>query len=74
MALILYLASTLTSPCQLQHDPYPNTMPTLHWLTRETALKLSGQAPYRLLESLDDLSYGDPTTGNMLIQGDKLDA
>ena len=49
-------------------------MPTLHWLTRETDLKLSGLAPYRLLEAVDEHSYGDPTTGNMLIQGDNLDA
>lgn len=49
-------------------------MPTLHWLTRETDLKLSGLAPYRLLEAVDEHSHGDPTTGNMLIQGDNLDA
>lgn len=49
-------------------------MPTLHWLTRETDLKLSGLAPYRLLEAVDEHSYGDPSTGNMLIQGDNLDA
>ena len=49
-------------------------MPTLHWLTRETDLKLSGLAPYRLLEAVDELSYGDLSTGNMLIQGDNLDA
>ncbi|BFR47293.1 site-specific DNA-methyltransferase [Nitratidesulfovibrio sp. HK-II] len=49
-------------------------MPILHWLTRETDLKLSGNAPYRLLETMDELSYGDLSTGNMLIQGDNLDA
>jgi len=49
-------------------------MPTLHWLTRETDLKLSGLAPYRLLEAVDEHSHGDPATGNMLIQGDNLDA
>jgi len=47
-------------------------MPTLHWLTRDADLKLSGQAPYRLLEPVR--SYGDPQSGNMLIQGDNLDA
>ncbi|MBV1763433.1 MAG: site-specific DNA-methyltransferase [Pseudodesulfovibrio sp.] len=49
-------------------------MPTLHWLTRETDLKLSGLAPYRLLEAVDEHSHGDPATGNILIQGDNLDA
>lgn len=49
-------------------------MPTLTWLTREEDLKRAGRAPYRLLEPVHDLSYGDPDTGNMLIQGDNLDA
>jgi adenine-specific DNA-methyltransferase len=47
-------------------------MPTLHWLTRDADLKLSGQAAYRLLEPV--ASYGDSRSGNMLIQGDNLDA
>lgn len=49
-------------------------MPILHWLTREEDLKTSGQAPYRLIEPVDEYSYGDMTAGNMLIQGDNLDA
>jgi adenine-specific DNA-methyltransferase len=49
-------------------------MPTLTWLTREEDLKRAGRAPYRLLEPVPELSYGDPDTGNMLIQGDNLDA
>ena len=47
-------------------------MPTLHWLTRETDLKASGLAPYRLLDHVE--TYGDAHTENMLIQGDNLDA
>jgi hypothetical protein len=34
-------------------------MPTLTWLTREQDLKISGQAPYRLLETVLELSDGD---------------
>lgn len=49
-------------------------MPTLTWLTRETDLKLSQNAPYRLLEAVPELSYGDAKSENMLIQGDNLDA
>ena len=49
-------------------------MPIFHWLTREKDLKLSGQVPYRLTEPVDNYSYGDMTTGNMLIQGDNIDA
>lgn len=49
-------------------------MPTLNWLNRNEALTLSTKAPYRLLEHIPDLSYGDENTENMFIQGDNLDA
>jgi len=49
-------------------------MPTLRWLTRHEDIKAAQKVPYRLLEEVPDLSYGDADTGNMLIQGDNLDA
>ena len=49
-------------------------MPSLTWLTRDEDLKRAGQVPYRLLEADPTLSYGDPAAGNMVIQGDNLDA
>lgn len=49
-------------------------MPTLHWLTRETDLKQSASAPYRLLDAVAELNAGDSNTENMLIQGDNLEA
>jgi adenine-specific DNA-methyltransferase len=49
-------------------------MPTLTWLTRDEDLKRTGAVPYRLLEAEPALSHGDPAAGNMLIQGDNLDA
>lgn len=49
-------------------------MPLLHWLTREEDIHSAALAPYRLLEEAPDLSHGDRDTGNMLIQGDNLDA
>ena len=49
-------------------------MPILNWLTREEDIKTASRAPYRLLEEVSGLSYGDPNTGNMIIQGDNLDA
>lgn len=49
-------------------------MPLLHWLTRDADLKLSSKAPYRLLEHVPELSFGDSDSENMLIQGDNLDA
>lgn len=49
-------------------------MPILRWLTRDEDIKASEKVPYRLLEEVPDLGYGDPDTGNMLIQGDNLEA
>jgi adenine-specific DNA-methyltransferase len=49
-------------------------MPTLDWLTRDEDLKRTGQVPYRLLEADPALSAGDSSSGNMLIQGDNLEA
>lgn len=49
-------------------------MPTLNWLTREADLRKSRRAADRLLEPVPELRYGDPTAGNLLIQGDNLDA
>ena len=49
-------------------------MPTLHWLTRDADIHAAAHVPYRLLEEAPDLSIGDPNAGNMLIQGDNLEA
>ncbi len=49
-------------------------MPTLYWLTRDTDIHAAARVPYRLLEEASDLSAGDPDAGNMLIQGDNLEA
>lgn len=49
-------------------------MPTLRWLTRDNDIRAAESVPYRLLEEVPDLGHGDRDTGNMLIQGDNLDA
>lgn len=49
-------------------------MPTLHWLTRDEDLRAASRVPYRLLEEALELSAGEPDAGNMLIQGDNLEA
>lgn len=36
-------------------------MPTLNWLTRRADEQTAGEAPYRLLEPVAELSSGDPT-------------
>lgn len=49
-------------------------MPLLSWHNREEDLTRAARAPYRLLEPVSSLSYGDPDSPNMLIEGDNLDA
>lgn len=49
-------------------------MPILSWLTREQDVKAADRVPYRMLERDDALSFGDHDSGNMLIQGDNLEA
>jgi adenine-specific DNA-methyltransferase len=49
-------------------------MPLLHWLTRDVDIHAATHTPYRLLEQVPEHSHGDSGTGNMLIQGDNLDA
>jgi adenine-specific DNA-methyltransferase len=47
-------------------------MPTLDWLDREQAMRRADVVPYRLLEHVS--THGDPAAGNLLIQGDNLEA
>lgn len=49
-------------------------MPILSWLTRDGDIRTAQRVPYRLLEEVSDLSAGDGESGNMLIQGDNLEA
>ena len=49
-------------------------MPLLHWLTREQDARAASRTPYRLLEEVRELSAGDADSGNLLIQGDNLEA
>lgn len=49
-------------------------MPTLHWLTRDKDIRAAASVPYRLLQETSGLSAGEADTGNMLLQGDNLEA
>lgn len=49
-------------------------MPILNWLTRDEDIRTAQRVPYRLLEEVPDLSAGNGGAGNMLIQGDNLEA
>lgn len=49
-------------------------MPILHWLNKDQAVTAAQKSTYRLLEEVPELSYGDIDSGNLLIQGDNLEA
>lgn len=49
-------------------------MPWLEWNDRNEDLKATAKTPYRLLQPVKSLSYGDENSPNMLIQGDNLEA
>ena len=49
-------------------------MPLLSWFNRDQDLTRAALTPYRLLEPVAALSYGEPDSPNMLIEGDNLDA
>ena len=49
-------------------------MPTLNWLKRDADIHAAAGVPYRLLEEASDLSGGEPEAGNLLVQGDNLEA
>lgn len=49
-------------------------MPILDWLNKEDAVNVAANVPYRLLSPVKKLSYGDPESENMLIQGDNLES
>ena len=52
-------------------------MPLLNWLTRDEDLRAADQVPYRLLDEVPELSRGGgdgPDQGNLLVQGDNLEA
>lgn len=49
-------------------------MPLLQWFKRDEDLTKAARAPYRLLEPVPSLHYGEEDAPNMLIEGDNLDA
>lgn len=49
-------------------------MPTLDWIGKQAVIGHHRQVPYRLLHCDRALSAGDPDAGNLLVQGDNLEA
>lgn len=49
-------------------------MPTLNWIGKEAVVKHHKEVPFRLLEPVAELSCGDTSSGNLIVQGDNLHA
>lgn len=49
-------------------------MPTLNWIGREAVINHPNEIPYRLLRCNGELSVGDSGNGNLLVEGDSLEA
>ncbi|RVI84190.1 site-specific DNA-methyltransferase [Sinorhizobium meliloti] len=49
-------------------------MPTLDWIGKKAVVNHHRDVPYRLIHCDKNKSYGDPDAGNLLVQGDNLEA
>ena len=49
-------------------------MPTLDWIGKQAVVNHHREVPYRLIHCDSDLSAGAPDAGNLLVQGDNLQA
>lgn len=49
-------------------------MPTLDWIGKQAVVNHHREVPYRLVHCDGELSAGDPEAGNLLVQGDNLEA
>lgn len=49
-------------------------MPTLDWIGKQAVINHHREVPTRLLHCDSSLSVGDPDAGNLLVEGDNLEA
>ncbi len=49
-------------------------MPTLDWIGKKAVVNHHREVPYRLVHCNGEKSAGDPDAGNLLVQGDNLEA
>jgi hypothetical protein len=47
-------------------------MPTLNWIGKEAVVNHHHEVPFRLLKDAPELACGDPGSGSLIVQGDKL--
>ena len=45
-------------------------MPKLDWIGKKAVVNHYREVPFHLLKNNDELSVGDPGSGNLLVQGD----
>jgi adenine-specific DNA-methyltransferase len=55
-------------------NSFGSIMPTLNWIGKEAVVNHHNQVPFRLLKRNNDLSVGEQDSGNLLVQGDNLEA
>jgi site-specific DNA-methyltransferase (adenine-specific)/adenine-specific DNA-methyltransferase len=49
-------------------------MPTLNWIGKEAVVNHHHHVPFRLLKDVTELACGDTGTGNLIVEGDNLEA
>lgn len=49
-------------------------MPTLDWIGKKAVVNHHREVPYRILKEDSDLSYGKKDSGNLIVEGDNLEA
>ncbi|MGB8648166.1 MAG: site-specific DNA-methyltransferase, partial [Anaerolineae bacterium] len=49
-------------------------MPTLDWIGKSAVVEHHKKVPFRLLKREASLSVGNPDSGNLLVEGDNLEA
>ena len=49
-------------------------MPTLNWIGKDAVVNHHMKVPFRLLKDVPDLACGDSGSGNLIVQGDNLEA
>lgn len=49
-------------------------MPELNWIGKGAVVRHNAEVQYRLLEPVGELSCGEASSGNLLVEGDNLHA
>ena len=49
-------------------------MPTLDWIGKKAVLNHHREVPYRIMTEESTLSYGQKDSGNLIVEGDNLEA